>query len=105
MFCTQRLRARDTVTLLYRMAPKHVRTPAALVEADIARFERVIGCGRHSRTDKCRTTEVAIAVRALNRMLDLGRPEYARTMGVRTSTGLTVPAGWSMQRSPSTSRT
>jgi hypothetical protein len=50
----------------------------ALVEADISRFKRVIGCGLRSRTDRRRATEVAIAVRALNRMLDLGRPEYAR---------------------------
>jgi hypothetical protein len=50
----------------------------ALVEADIARFKRVIGGGLHSRTDRRRTTEAAIAVRALNRMLELGRPEYVR---------------------------
>ena len=50
----------------------------ALVEADIARFKRVIGDGLHSRTDGRRATEVAIAVGALNRMLDLGRPEYVR---------------------------
>jgi hypothetical protein len=41
----------------------------ALVEADIARFKRVIGDGLHSRTDCRRATEVAIAVGALNRML------------------------------------
>lgn len=50
----------------------------ALVEADIARFKRVIGCGLRSRTDRRRATEVAVAVGALNRMLDLGRPEYVR---------------------------
>jgi hypothetical protein len=50
----------------------------ALVEADIARFKRVIGGGLHSRTDGRRATGVAIAVRALNRMLELGRPEYVR---------------------------
>ena len=50
----------------------------ALVEADIARFKRVIGGGLHSRTDGRRATEVAIAVRALNRMLEHGRPEYIR---------------------------
>ena len=50
----------------------------ALVEADIARFKRVIGDGLRSRTDGRRATEVAIAVGALNRMLDLGRPEYVR---------------------------
>jgi hypothetical protein len=50
----------------------------ALVEADIARFKRVIGGRLHSRADGRRATEVAIAVRALNRMLKLGRPEYFR---------------------------
>jgi hypothetical protein len=50
----------------------------ALVEADIARFKRVIGDGLHSRTDGRQATEVAIAVGVLNRMLDLGRPEYVR---------------------------
>ncbi len=50
----------------------------ALVEADIARFKRVIGDGLRSRTNGRRATEVAIAVGALNRMLDLGRPEYVR---------------------------
>ncbi|TPG37944.1 IS5 family transposase [Roseomonas nepalensis] len=50
----------------------------ALVEANIARFKRVIGGGLRSRTDRRRATEVAIAVSALNRMLELGRPEYVR---------------------------
>ena len=50
----------------------------ALVEADIACFKRVIGDGLRSRTDGRQATEVAIAVGALNRMLDLGRPEYVR---------------------------
>ncbi len=48
----------------------------ALVEADISRFKRIIGDGLRSRTDPRRTTEVGIAVNALNRMLELGRPEY-----------------------------
>ena len=51
----------------------------ALVEADVSRFKRVIGDALRSRTDRRRATEVAIAVGALNRMLDLGRPEYVRT--------------------------
>lgn len=51
----------------------------ALAEADVSRFKRVIGDGLRSRTDRRRATEVAIAVGALNRMLDLGRPEYVRT--------------------------
>jgi hypothetical protein len=50
----------------------------ALVKADIARFKRVIGGGLRSRTDGRRATEVTIAVGALNRMLELGRPEYVR---------------------------
>ena len=50
----------------------------ALVEADIARFKRVIGDGLRSHTDGRQATEVAIAAGALNRMLDLGRPEYVR---------------------------
>jgi hypothetical protein len=50
----------------------------ALVEADIARFKRVIGDALRSRTDERRATEMAVAVGALNRMLELGRPEYVR---------------------------
>ena len=50
----------------------------ALVEADISRFKRSIGDGLRSRTDWRRATEVAIAVNALNWMLELGRPEYIR---------------------------
>ncbi len=50
----------------------------ALVEADISRFKRVIGDGLRSRTDRRRATEVAIAVSALNRMIEFGRPEYVR---------------------------
>ena len=50
----------------------------ALVEADISRLKRIIGDGLRSRTDPRRVTEVAIAVKALNQMLDLGRPEYIR---------------------------
>jgi hypothetical protein len=50
----------------------------ALVEAGIARFKRVIDGGLRSQADERQATEVAIAVRALNRMLELGRPEYVR---------------------------
>ncbi len=50
----------------------------ALVEADISRWKRVIGDGLRSRTDGRQASEVAIAAGALNRMLDLGRPEYVR---------------------------
>jgi Transposase DDE domain len=50
----------------------------ALVEADIARWKRVIGDGLRSRTDRRQATEVAIAADVLNRLLDLGRPKYVR---------------------------
>jgi hypothetical protein len=50
----------------------------ALIEADISRWKRVIGDALRSRTDERRATEVAIAARALNQMLELGRPEYVR---------------------------
>jgi hypothetical protein len=50
----------------------------ALVEADIGRYKRVIGDALHSRTKGRQTIEVAIAVASLNRMLELGRPEYLR---------------------------
>ena len=50
----------------------------ALVEADVSRWKRVIGDRLRSRADDRRATEVAIAGRALNRMLKLGRPEYLR---------------------------
>jgi hypothetical protein len=46
-----------------------------LVEAAISRYKRVIGDALRSRTDRRQATEVAIAVRVLNRMLELGRPE------------------------------
>src|SRR3712207_1305844 len=50
----------------------------ALVESDIARWKRVIGDGLRFQTDGRQATEVATAAEVLNRMLDLGRPEYVR---------------------------
>ena len=50
----------------------------ARAEAAIARWKQVIGDGLRSRTDERRATEVAVAVHALNRMLELGRPNYVR---------------------------
>jgi hypothetical protein len=38
----------------------------------------VIGGGLRSRADERRATEVAVAAHALNRMLELGRPNYVR---------------------------
>ena len=50
----------------------------ALIEADISRWKRVIGDAMRSRTDGRQATEVAIATNVLNRMLNLGRPEWTR---------------------------
>ena len=50
----------------------------ALVEADVSRWKRVIGAALRSHTDGRQVTEVTIAADVLNRMLELGRPEYVR---------------------------
>ena len=50
----------------------------ALAECDISRWKRVIGDGLRSQTAGRQASEVAIAADVLNRMLELGRPEYVR---------------------------
>jgi hypothetical protein len=50
----------------------------ALVESDNSRWKRVVGDGLRSQTDGRQETEVAIAANVLNRMLEVGRPEYVR---------------------------
>jgi len=50
----------------------------ARVEATMSRWKQVIGDELRAHTDERRATEVAVAVHALNRMLDLGRPSYVR---------------------------
>ncbi len=50
----------------------------ARVEAAINRWKQVIGDELRAHTDERRATEVAVAVQALNRMLDFGRPSYVR---------------------------
>ena len=50
----------------------------ALAEAAMLRYKQVIGETLRSRTDRRQATEAAIAVRVLNRMLELGRPESVR---------------------------
>jgi len=50
----------------------------ARVEATMSRWKQVIGDELRAHTDERRATEVAVAVHALNRMLELGRPSYAR---------------------------
>ena len=48
------------------------------VEAAIGRYKQVIGDGLRFRKDERRATEVAVAVQALNRMLELRRPISVR---------------------------
>src|ERR1700750_3224033 len=48
------------------------------VEAAIGRYKQVIGDGLRFRKDERRATEVAVAVRVLNQMLELGRPTSVR---------------------------
>ena len=50
----------------------------ARVEATMNRWKQVIGDELRAHTDERRATEVAVAVHALNRMLELGRPSYVR---------------------------
>ncbi|WP_429650065.1 IS5 family transposase [Skermanella aerolata] len=50
----------------------------ARVEGQFARWKQVIGDGLRFHSDEARVTEVAIAAAALNRMLDLGRPNSVR---------------------------
>jgi hypothetical protein len=45
---------------------------------DVARWKCVIGDGLRSQADGRQATEMAIAADVLNRMLELGRPEYVR---------------------------
>ena len=53
-------------------------TKRSRAEAAMSRFKRVIGDALRSRTDRRRATEVDVAVYALNRMLELGRPISVR---------------------------
>jgi len=48
------------------------------VEAAVGRYKQVIGDGLRFRKNERRATEVAVAVLALNRMLELGRPISVR---------------------------
>jgi len=55
-------------------------TKRARIEATMGRWKQVIGDELRARTNERRATEVAVAVHALNRMLDLGRPSYVRVV-------------------------
>jgi hypothetical protein len=54
-------------------------TKRAKAEAAIGRWKQVIGDRLRAHTDERRATEVDVAVYVLNRMLELGRPNYVRT--------------------------
>ena len=54
-------------------------TKRARAEAELGRWTRVIGDKLRAHTDERRATEVEVAVYTLNRMLELGRPNYVRT--------------------------
>ena len=53
-------------------------TKRARAEAALGRWKQVIGDRLRAHTDEGRATEVDVAVYVLNRMLDLGRPNYVR---------------------------
>ncbi|HYI84842.1 MAG TPA: transposase [Acetobacteraceae bacterium] len=53
-------------------------TRRARAEATIGRWKQVIGDGLRARTDERRATEANVAVHALNRILEFGRPNYVR---------------------------
>src|SRR4051795_2020991 len=53
-------------------------TTRARAETAISRYKRVIGDELRSHTEERRATEMDVAVHVLNRMLDLGRPNYVR---------------------------
>jgi hypothetical protein len=63
----------------------------ALVGSDISRWTCVIGGGLRSQTGKRQNTEMAVAADVLNRMPELGRPEYAHIACPETRLGLNAP--------------
>ena len=64
------------------------------VEAAMSRWKQVIGDGLRAHSDKRRRTEVAVAVHALNHMLELGRPSYVRIARPRSGVRGSAPAPW-----------
>ena len=53
-------------------------TKRARAEAVIGRWKQVIGDRLRAHTEERRATEMDVAVHVLNRMLELGRPNYVR---------------------------
>ena len=54
-------------------------------------FKQGIDDGQRSRTDRPRATEVDVAVRALNRILELGRPVPVRIARTLDGIGVIAP--------------
>ena len=77
---TQRDRHLQSITEKGRMAWQKASgyNIRSRVEAAVGRYKQVIGDGLRFRKDARRATEVAVAVRALNRMSELGRPISVR---------------------------
>ncbi len=77
---TQRDRHLQTIAKHGRLAwqKQSSYTKRARAEAAMGRWKQVIGDGLRARTDPRRAVEVSVAVHVLNRMLDLGRPNYVR---------------------------
>jgi len=77
---TQRDRHLQLIAEQGRMAWQRASgyTKRAQAETAISRYKRVIGDGLRSHTEERRATEINVAVHVLNRMLDLGRPNYVR---------------------------
>jgi len=78
----------------------------ARVEATMGRWKQVIGDGLRAHTDKRRATEVAVAVHALDRMREFGRPIYVRgrrtyTASCRNSTPRPSPIFWPVPKTAS----
>ena len=64
-------------------------TKRARAETAVGRWKRVIGDRLRAHTEERRATEVDVSVHVLNRMLELGRPNYVRVG--RPLTGLGPP--------------
>ena len=77
---TQRDRHLQHIAAHGRMAWQRASgyTKRARAEGAIARWKQVIGDRLRAHTDEGRATEVEVAGHVLNRMLDLGRPNYVR---------------------------
>src|SRR5215218_7196184 len=77
---TQRNRHLQLIAEQGRMAWQKASgyTKRARAETAISRLKRVIGDRLRAHSDERRATEVEVAAHVLNRMLELGRPNYVR---------------------------